>query len=163
MGRVSRLRHSLRHLPPSTSDADMWGRAILFLLGDTAFGAYSVGRGSAPVSNAPVAPVLAQRDLALLRMLDHVHWRSVSALPARPAFQRPLQVQDRRIARMAHRIERDAGGSYSGGIRPQANRIAVEALRDGRRRLCGPAVAFHLNRPRVSLGAISSRAASLAR
>src|SRR5260370_23837035 len=32
----------------------MRGRAVLVLLGLTAFGAYSVGRQSAPVSNAPV-------------------------------------------------------------------------------------------------------------
>jgi hypothetical protein len=44
----------------------MRGRAILVLLGITAFGAYSVGRQSAPVSNAPVtaasapSPVVAQ-------------------------------------------------------------------------------------------------------
>jgi hypothetical protein len=42
------------------------GRAILVLLGIAAFGAYSVGRQSAPVSNAPVtaasapSPVVAQ-------------------------------------------------------------------------------------------------------
>jgi hypothetical protein len=37
----------------------MWGRAILVFLGITALGTYSVGRQSAPVSSAPVAPVSA--------------------------------------------------------------------------------------------------------
>jgi hypothetical protein len=36
----------------------MRGRAILVLLGLTAFGAYSVGRQSAPVSNAPVPGII---------------------------------------------------------------------------------------------------------
>jgi hypothetical protein len=36
------------------------GGAVPVLLGITAFGAYSVGRQSAPVSNAPVSAVLAQ-------------------------------------------------------------------------------------------------------
>jgi hypothetical protein len=36
----------------------MRDRAILILLGLTAFGAYSVGRQSAPVSNAPVPAII---------------------------------------------------------------------------------------------------------
>jgi hypothetical protein len=42
----------------------MRGRAILVLLGLTAFGAYSVGRQSAPVSNAPVAAMTLPPTLA---------------------------------------------------------------------------------------------------
>jgi hypothetical protein len=38
----------------------MRGRAVLVLLGFTALGAYSIGRQSAPVSNAPVPSALAQ-------------------------------------------------------------------------------------------------------
>jgi hypothetical protein len=36
----------------------MRGGAILILLGLTAFGAYSVGRQSAPASNAPVSAMI---------------------------------------------------------------------------------------------------------
>jgi hypothetical protein len=42
----------------------MRGRAILVLLGLTAFGAYSLGRQSAPVSNAPVAAIASPPALA---------------------------------------------------------------------------------------------------
>src|ERR1700730_15016120 len=42
----------------------MKGRAILLLLGLTAFGAYSVGRQSAPVGNAPVAVITSPSALA---------------------------------------------------------------------------------------------------
>ena len=42
----------------------MRGRAIIFLLGLTAFGAYSVGRQSAPVSNAPVPAIKSPSALA---------------------------------------------------------------------------------------------------
>jgi hypothetical protein len=44
---------SLRGLAPSGMNGTMRGRAILVLLGLTAFGAYSVGRQSAPVSFGP--------------------------------------------------------------------------------------------------------------
>jgi hypothetical protein len=42
----------------------MRGRAILVLLGLTAFGAYSVGRQSAPVSNVPVPAITSPSALA---------------------------------------------------------------------------------------------------
>ena len=42
----------------------MRGRAVLILLGLTAFGAYSVGRQSAPVSNAPVPAIKSPSALA---------------------------------------------------------------------------------------------------
>src|ERR1700694_2969010 len=42
----------------------MRGRAILVLLGLTAFGAYSVGRQSAPVSNVPVPAISSPSALA---------------------------------------------------------------------------------------------------
>jgi len=42
----------------------MRGRAILVLLGLTAFGAYSVGRQNAPVSNAPVGATTSPSGLA---------------------------------------------------------------------------------------------------
>jgi hypothetical protein len=42
----------------------MRGGAILVLLGLTAFGAYSVGRQSAPVSNAPIPAITSPSTLA---------------------------------------------------------------------------------------------------
>jgi hypothetical protein len=52
----------------------MKGRAILFLLGLTAFGAYSVGRQSAPVSNAPV-PAIIPSPSALAQPVAFIHRR----------------------------------------------------------------------------------------
>ena len=49
-----------------------------------------------------------RRSLARLRQLDHVNGRRISALLARPAFQRRLKFPDRGIARMPDRIERYA-------------------------------------------------------
>src|ERR1700730_1670195 len=51
--RVSDARQLARFSGLQLKEA-MRGRAILVLLGLTAFGAYSAGRQSAPVSNAPV-------------------------------------------------------------------------------------------------------------
>jgi hypothetical protein len=45
----------------------MKGRAILVLLVLTAFGAYSVGRQSAPVSNAPVPAITLAQPVAFIR------------------------------------------------------------------------------------------------
>jgi hypothetical protein len=57
-----------------------------------------------------------RRDLALRRQLDHVHpWR-IARRPARPAFQRRLKFPDRRIARPAYGVERQAGA----GLAPMA-------------------------------------------
>jgi hypothetical protein len=55
---------SLRGLAPCGMKGTMRGGAILVLLGLTAFGAYSVGRQSAPVSNAPVAAIKSPSALA---------------------------------------------------------------------------------------------------
>jgi hypothetical protein len=53
------------------------------------------------------------RDLPLLRELDHVHGRRVSPFLARSAFQRRLKFPDRRIARTTDRIERNAGAGLT--------------------------------------------------
>jgi hypothetical protein len=55
---------SLRGLAPCGVKGTMRGGAILVLLGLTAFGAYSVGRQSAPVSNAPVPAIASPSALA---------------------------------------------------------------------------------------------------
>ena len=47
--------------------------------------------------------------ISLLRKLDHVDGRRVAALFARPAFQRGLELPDRRVPRSANGIERQAG------------------------------------------------------
>jgi hypothetical protein len=96
-----------------------------------------------------------RRDLALLRQLDHMHRRRVSPLLARPAFQRRLKFPDRRIAGTPDRVERDAGAGLTAvafDLKPAIS--AVEALRDGRRGLRGPAIALHLDRPCFGLGAV---------
>jgi hypothetical protein len=59
-----------------------------------------VGRESAAIGNASArtSPLLirmhlfVQRDLSLLRELDHMHRRGIAALPVGPAFQRRLQL-----------------------------------------------------------------------
>ena len=48
----------LARCPALRLNEAMRGRAILVLLGITAFGAYSVGRHSAPLSNAPVPAII---------------------------------------------------------------------------------------------------------
>ena len=96
-----------------------------------------------------------RRDLALLRQLDHVHrWRLLAFL-ARPAFQCGFQFPDWGITRSADGIERDAGAGLAAvafNFEPAVS--AVEALRDCRGGLCGPAIAFHLDRPCFGLGAV---------
>jgi hypothetical protein len=57
----------------------MRGRAIIVLLGLTAFAAYSLGRQSAPVSNAPVAAVSASPSQAA----KPVTFVSAAPLPSR--------------------------------------------------------------------------------
>jgi hypothetical protein len=56
--------HSLQALPACGCMEPMKGRAILVLLGLTAFGVYSVGRQSAPVSNAPVPAITSSSAVA---------------------------------------------------------------------------------------------------
>jgi hypothetical protein len=89
----------------------------------------------------------AGRDLPLLGQLDHVNWRRIG-LSVRPAFQYRLQFPDRRIARTPDRIEGDARAGLAPmafNFKPAAS--AIETLPDGRRRLPGPTLAFHLDRP----------------
>ena len=50
--------------------AQMTGGAVLILLGLTAFGAYSVGRQSAPVSNAPVPAIITSLSAIVMRGAD---------------------------------------------------------------------------------------------
>jgi hypothetical protein len=57
-----------------------------------------------------------RRDLTLLRQLEHVNRRRVSPFLARPAFQGRFQFPDRRIARAADRIERQAGAGLAKGL-----------------------------------------------
>jgi hypothetical protein len=94
-----------------------------------------------------------QRFIALLRQLDHVHRWRISAFLARPAFQCGFQFPDWDITRSAYGIERDARAGLAAvafNFEPAVS--AVEALRDGRGGLCGPAIAFHL--PCFGLGAV---------
>ena len=51
---------------------------------------------------------LVRRNLLRRGQLDHVHRRSVAALPAGPAFQRGLELPDRRILRPADSTKRQA-------------------------------------------------------
>src|SRR5258707_1196275 len=96
-----------------------------------------------------------RRGLPFFGEPDHVHRRRVSRRSARPAFQRRLEFPDRRSARPAHMFERKAGlGFAAAALRPQQALPAIEALRDGRRGLRGPAISFHADRPRLGLGAI---------
>jgi hypothetical protein len=62
-------------------NAVMRGGAILVLLGLTAFGAYSVGRQSAPVSNAPVPAMITQPSA----MAQPVALMGPAAQPSTPA------------------------------------------------------------------------------
>ena len=50
-----------------------------------------------------------RRSLARLRQLDHVNGRRISALLAKPTFQRSLKFPDRGVTRAPNRIERNAG------------------------------------------------------
>jgi hypothetical protein len=96
-----------------------------------------------------------RRDFPLLGQLDHVNWRRVPPLLARPAFQRRLQFPDRRIAQTPDRIERQARARLAAmafNFEPAVS--AIETLRDGRRRLRRPAITFHLDRPRFRFGAV---------
>ena len=98
---------------------------------------------------------LVRRDLPRSRQLDHPHRRRHPALLARPALQRRLQLPDRRIPRPADRIERQAcSGLAAVTLDFEPGQSAVQALRDRRRRLSRPTIAFHPDRPRLSLGAV---------
>jgi hypothetical protein len=95
------------------------------------------------------------RNLLRLGQLDHVDGRSVSPFLHDRHFSAASSFQNRRIERTADRVEWDAGA----GLTPMAFDLepaisAVEALRDGRRGLGGPAIGFHLDRPRFGLGPV---------
>jgi hypothetical protein len=99
-------------------------------------------------SHRPGAPKV-RRDLAGLGQLDHVHRRRVTALPALPAFQRGFKFPDRRLPRAADGVERKASAGLTAiALDLKLAQAAVDALPDGWQWLRGPAVAFHLNRPR---------------
>ena len=77
-----------------------------------------------------------RRDLARLGQLDHVHRRRIAAPPARPALQRGLELPERRVARPADRVERQAcAGLAAVAFHFEPAEPAMEALRDRRRRL----------------------------
>jgi hypothetical protein len=84
-------------------------------------------------------------DLLRRGQLHYVHRGPIAALLARPAFERGFQLPDRRIPRPA---------DCSGCAPLPASPTAIEALPDRWRWLRGAAVALHLNRPRLRLGAI---------
>jgi hypothetical protein len=58
-----------------------------------------------------------RRDLAFGRQPDHVHRRAVARRSAGPTSERGFQFPDRRIARPAHRIERDASAGLAVSLR----------------------------------------------
>src|SRR6202035_2161388 len=77
--RVSDARQLARFSGLQLNEA-MRGRAILVLLGLTAIGGYSVGRQSAPVSNAPVPAITSPSALA-----QPVAFIGPAAQPSAPA------------------------------------------------------------------------------
>ena len=94
-------------------------------------------------------------DLPLLRKPDHVHPGRASGRLARAAFERRFQLPDRRIARPADRVERQAGARFAAmahHLQPAIS--AIEALPDGGRGLRGSAKAFHLFRPQQAFGSV---------
>jgi len=95
------------------------------------------------------------RDLALPGKPDHVRRRRVSGRGAGAAFERSLQLPDRRIARTADGLEREAGARFAAvahHLQPAIS--AIEALRDRWRRLRRAAEAFHLFRPQQTFGGV---------
>jgi hypothetical protein len=74
---------------------------------------------------------LVRRDLPRLGQLDHVHRRRIAALSARPAFQRGLELPNRRIPRPAYRKRKARapfprhvpGRSLSGDVKKTGHRI----------------------------------------
>src|SRR5947209_15174943 len=74
---------------------------------------------------------LVRRDLPPLRQLDHVHRRRIAALAAVAAFQRRFQFPQRRVARAADGVERQAcAGLAAVALHFQPAQSAVEALAD---------------------------------
>jgi len=70
--------------------------------------------------------------LPLGREPDHVHRRGVSRRPARSAFQRGLKFPDRRVARPADVLKRNAGprfrSDYTFDLQPAVHGFAVRWL-----------------------------------
>ena len=69
------------------------------------------------------------RGRAHLCQLDHMNGRRVSALLARPAFQRGLKFPDRRIARPPDGVERDARLGHKTGISGLKKRLRRPLLK----------------------------------
>jgi hypothetical protein len=104
-----------------------------------------------------------RRDFALHRQLDHVNWRRKSRGPARPAFQRRFEFPDWRVARTADMFKRNAGACFAAvAFHLQPAVTAVEALRDGRRRLDRSAKASICSDQSRHSAASAARTASLA-
>ncbi len=102
-------------------------------------------------------------DLACLCQPDQVNGWRVSWRPARPAFQRRLQLSDGRDPRGPAGLEGRAHlGLAAATLDFQPPVATVEALPDCRRRLGRPAEAFHPS-DQMCLGAFGLTAASLAR
>jgi hypothetical protein len=96
-----------------------------------------------------------RRNLALFRQPNHVHRRAVARRSAGPAAKRGFQFPDRRIARPAHRIERDAGAGLAAlahHLQPAVT--AVEALCDRRRGLGRSTKTLHLFGPQQAFGSV---------
>jgi hypothetical protein len=84
-----------------------------------------------------------RRYLELCRQLDHVHRWLVAARSARTATERSFKFPDRRIARPANGIKRDAGAGLTAvafDFHPTI--AAVKTLADRRRWLRWPAIAL---------------------
>lgn len=68
----------------------------------------------------------------------------IRTLPAGPTLQRGLQLPDRRVARPAEGIQREARpGLTAVALDLKPAQAAVDALPDRWGRLRGPAIAFH--------------------
>jgi len=98
---------------------------------------------------------LVGRDRAGFGQLDHADRRCIATLPAGPAFQRRLELPDRRVSRSADGAERQARpGLAAIALDLEPAQPAVEALGDRWGRLRGPAIAFRPQRPCAGLRAI---------
>src|SRR6478672_4681640 len=95
------------------------------------------------------------RDLLRFRQLDHVYRRRMASLAARAAFQRSLELPERSVFGAADGIERQARPRPAAiAFDFQPAEPAVETLPDRRRRLGGPAITFHADRPGLGFRAV---------
>jgi hypothetical protein len=95
------------------------------------------------------------RGLPLFGQSDHVYRRCVATFPARPAFERGLELPDRRVLWPADTIQRDARFGFAAmAAYLQPAEPAVEALSDRGGRLRWSTVAFHADRPQLGLRSI---------